>query len=80
MCGGKRNLPAEGLNKKVWENEKKALTNGEWFGILPKLSAAANAAAVSMKKEFEKIQKVLDSMIEICYLNKVAVNDKWIAS
>jgi hypothetical protein len=27
------------------------------FGILSKLSAAANAAAVSMKKEFEKIQK-----------------------
>ena len=34
--------------------------------LLPKLSAAANAAAVSMKKEFEKIQKVLDSTIKMC--------------
>ena len=59
---------------------RKALTNGEWFGILPKLSVAASAAAVSMKKEFEKIQKLLDSVIKICYLNQVAVNDKWIAS
>jgi hypothetical protein len=33
------------------------LTKGVWFGILSKLSAAANAAAVSTKKEFEKIQK-----------------------
>ena len=80
MCGGKRDLPAEGLNKKVWENVRKALTKGEWFGILPKLSVAANAAAASMKKEFEKIQKVLDSVIKVCYLNQVAVNDKWIAS
>ena len=31
------------------------------------------------KKEFEKIQKVLDSLVEICYLNKVAANDKRIA-
>ena len=80
MCGGKRDLPAEGLNKKVWENAKRTLTKGEWFGILPKLSVAANAAAASMKKEFEKIQKVLDSVIKVCYLNQVAVNDKWIAS
>jgi hypothetical protein len=32
------------------------------------------------KKEFEKIQKVLDSLVEMCYLNKVAANDKRIAS
>jgi hypothetical protein len=36
---------------------KKALTNAGDFGILPKLSAAANAVAVSTKKNFEKIQK-----------------------
>ena len=46
-----------GSNKKVLEKEKKALTNGGWFGILPKLSVTANAVAVSTKKEFEKIQR-----------------------
>ena len=55
-----------GSNKKVLENEKKALTNGGWFGILPKLSAAANAVAVSAKNEFEKFKKVLDSLTEMC--------------
>ena len=59
MCGGKRDLPAEGLNKKVWENVRKALTKGEWFGILPKLSVAANAAAASIKKNLKKFKKCL---------------------
>ena len=53
---GREIFPLEGSNKKVWENVKKALTNDGWFDILPKLSAAASAAAVSTKKEFEKIQ------------------------
>ena len=55
------------------------LTKGEAFGILSKLSAAANAAAVSTKKNLKKFKKVLDRMIKICYLNKVAANNKWIA-
>ena len=33
------------------------MTNGGWFGILPTLSAAANAVAVSAKNEFEEIRK-----------------------
>ena len=57
VSAGRENSPLKGFNKKVWENAKKALTNTGGFGILPKLSAAANAAAVSAKKEFEKIRK-----------------------
>ena len=56
------------------------MTNGGWFGILPKLSVAANAATVSTKKNLKKFKKVLDSLVEMCYLNKVAANDKRIAS
>jgi hypothetical protein len=54
---GRENSLQKGFNKKVWENVKKALTNAGDFGILPKLSAAANAAAVSTKKNFKKIRK-----------------------
>ena len=54
---GRESSLQKDFNKKVWENAKKALTNAGDFGILPKLSAAANAAAVSTKKNFEKIQK-----------------------
>jgi len=56
------------------------LTKVKLFGILSKLSVAARAAAVSTKKEFEKFKKVLDSLVEMCYLNRVAANDRRIAS
>ena len=56
------------------------MTNTGGFGILPKLSAAANAVAISTKKNLKKFEKVLDSLVEICYLNQVAANDKRIAS
>ena len=56
------------------------MTKVKLFGILSKLSVAARAAAVSTKKEFEKFKKVLDSLVEMCYLNQVAANDRRIAS
>ena len=49
-----RVLHADGFFEK---RRKKVLTKVKLFGNLSKLSAAANAAAVSAKKEFEKIQK-----------------------
>ena len=56
------------------------MTKVKLFGILSKLSAAARAAAVSAKKNLKKFEKVLDSQIEMCYLNQVAANDRRIAS
>ena len=55
------------------------LTKVKKFGILSKLSAAARAAAVSAKKNLKNSKKVLDSQIEMCYLNQVAANNKRIA-
>ena len=49
------------------------------FGILSKLSAAARAAAVSTKKNLKEFEKVLDSLVETCYLNQVAANNERIA-
>ena len=41
------------------------MTKVKLFGNLSKLSAAANAAAVSTKKNLKKFKKVLDRLIKI---------------
>ena len=71
---GRKNSPQRDFNKKVWENAKKALTNAGWFGILPKLSAAANAAAVSAKKEFETGLSISEYGV-LYYTYLVALNE-----
>ena len=49
----------------IKKSEKQVLTKGEVFGILSKLSAAANAAAVSTKKNLKNSKKVLDRTIKM---------------
>ena len=71
VSAGRKNSPPKDFNKKVWENAKKALTNIGWFGILPKLSAAANAAAISTKKNLKNSKKCLTVLLRYVILIKL---------
>ena len=50
-----------------------------WYSV--KAVCCGKSCGGEYKKEFERIRKkVLDSLVEMCYLNQVAANNKWIAS
>ena len=59
--------PPSGRDKKVEKRRKKVLTNGEWGGILTKLSARAAAGTQRAEKKQDFPKKVLDKASSMWY-------------